>query len=85
MASSSFDFSTDMKASKNTNWSGRILNKSQSEPLYDTRVVVQEFTRTPNWKLPHISPNKIYELLMFKFYANNLIRYASVNVLINLT
>jgi len=83
MASSSFDFSVDMKASKKTNWIGRILKKSK--PLYDTRVVVQEFTPNPNWQLPCISLNKIYDLPMFKFCAANLIRYAYVNVPINLT
>ena len=85
MASNSFDFSADMKAPKKTNWIGRTLNKSQSEPLYDTSVVVQEFTPNPNWKLPQISPSKIYDLPMFNFRATNLIRYASINATINIT
>jgi hypothetical protein len=80
---SSYDLSSDAKFKKST-WLKRILSSSSSNPLYNTRLLAQEYEPDVNWSMPEIEPSKIYDLPMFKFRATTLIRYCSINVPLSL-
>jgi hypothetical protein len=80
---SHYDLSSDAKFKKSS-WFKRILGSSSSDPLYNTRLIAQEYEPNANWTMPEIEPSKIYDLPMFKFRATTLIRYCSTNVPLSL-
>lgn len=63
---SSHDLSALVKY-KPSKWYTKLLNKSSSKSLYNTRLIAQEYEPNPNWHMPQIEPSEIYDLPMFKF------------------
>jgi hypothetical protein len=63
-----------------------LLNGIQSfksvsnKPLYNVRLLAQEYEPDPNWKMPEVPASDIYDISIFQFKATTLIRYCSVNV-----
>lgn len=80
---SSYDLSSEAKFKKSS-WFKRLLSSSSSDPLYNTRLLAQEYEPDVNWSMPEIEPSKIYDMPMLKFRATTLIRYCSVNVPLSL-
>jgi hypothetical protein len=80
---SHYDLSSDAKFKKSSLFK-RILGSSSFDPLYNTRLIAQEYEPNANWTMPEIEPSKIYDLPMFKFRATTLIRYCSTNVPLSL-
>jgi hypothetical protein len=90
----SYDFSSALSTSaqsrrdahnKRWSWLNKLVNKTKNEPLYNSRIISQEFDPQPNWFLPEIDVEKIYDLPMFRFHAASLFRFTSVNIPISLS
>lgn len=81
--STSHDLS-DMTTYKPSALFRKLLSRSSNKPLYNSRLLCQEYEPDPNWRMPEIPASEIYDLPLFQFRATTLIRYCSVNVPISL-
>ena len=81
--SSSHDLST-LATYKPTKWYKKLLSQSSNKPLYNVRLLAQEYEPNPNWKMPQVPASDIYDIPLFQFKATTLIRYCSVNIPISL-
>lgn len=61
-----------------------MLSQSAKKPLYNVRLLAQEYEPDPNWKMPEVPAFDIYDISIFQFKATTLIRYCSVNAPISL-
>lgn len=80
-----YGFAESSSSKKPSSWIPRILNKISNDKLYDSHVTTQEFHPNPNWELPHIAVEKIYDLPFFQFRVAFVVCFISVNVPISLT
>jgi len=69
---------------RHTKWYSEFLSQSADKPLYNVRLLTQEYEPDPNWKILEVPPSAIYDISIFQFKATTLIRYCSVNVSISL-
>lgn len=77
----------DMKRLTNTKpskWYKNILSQSSHKPLYNDKLIHQDYEPDPNWEMPKVPASEIYQLPVFQFRSATLIRYCSVNIPISL-
>jgi hypothetical protein len=65
-------------------WYTKFLIQSGNKPLYNVRLLAQEYEPDPNWRMPEFPASDIDDISIFRFKATTLIRYCSVNVPISL-
>jgi hypothetical protein len=81
--SSSHDL-TSLAKYRPSKWYTKFLSQYANKPLYNVRLLAQEYEPDLNWRMPEVPASDIYDISIFQFKATTLIRYCSVNVPISL-